>query len=181
MRGASLLLSGLVILMPSWALAEPTRDEVMSGAERCAGIADNRVWLDCFYGSAQPMRSVLGLPPAPFAQTKLVPPAGASYGGAANPGPARRENSGGFLSDILGSTKPAVTDMPMASYRFAKDGTFTVTLQNGQVYQQDEGDTVLANWTGAAANYRVTITAAADKFTLKVKEQPGVVFHVSRR
>ena len=182
MRGA-FLLAGLVVLVPSLALAEPTRDEVMFGAQRCAGITDNRTWLDCFYGSAQPMRSVLGLPPAPFAQTKLVPPAGAAYSGAPMAmGPAQpREKSGGFLSDILGSTKPSILDMPMASYRFAKDGTFTVTLQNGQVFQQDESDTVFASWTGPAANYRVTVTAAADKFTLKVKGEPGVGFHVKRR
>ena len=50
-----LVLVGLALLTQG-ALAEPTRDEVMSGAARCAGIADNRTWLDCFYGSAQPMR-----------------------------------------------------------------------------------------------------------------------------
>ena len=171
-----------MVLAPLAASAEPTRDEVMSGAERCAGITDNRTWLDCFYGSAQPMRSLLGLPPAPFAQTKLVPPAGTSYtrpGESAAPAPRRK--SGGFWSDVLGTGKPTVTDMPLASYRFAKDGTFTVTLQNGQVYQQDEADTVFASWAGPAQNYRVTITPSADKFTLKVKGEPGAVFHVSRR
>jgi hypothetical protein len=184
MRGA-FLLTGFVVLAPVAALAEPTRDEVMSGAERCAGITDNRIWLDCFYGSAQPMRSVLGLPPAPFAQTKLVPPPGAAYARPASPvamAPAQpRKKSGGFWSDVLGSSKPTVTDMPMASYRFAANGTFTTTLQNGQVYQQDESDTVFAKWTRPAASYQVTITPAADKFMLKVKGEPGVVFHVSRR
>jgi hypothetical protein len=184
MRGA-FFLTGFVVLAPMAALAEPTRDEVMSGAERCAGITDNRIWLDCFYGSAQPMRSVLGLPPAPFAQTKLVPPAGAAYarpGAPAAMAPVQpHRKSGGFWSDVLGSGKPTVTDMPMASYRFAANGTFTVTLQNGQVYQQDESDTVFAKWTRPAAGYQVTITPAADKFLLKVKGEPGVLFHVSRR
>ena len=71
------VISGLMALAALPALAEPTRDEVMAGAERCDGIADNRVWLDCFYGSAQPMRSVLNLPPANPAQVRLVPPRGA--------------------------------------------------------------------------------------------------------
>ena len=44
------VISGLMALAALPALAEPTRDEVMAGAERCDGIADNRVWLDCFYG-----------------------------------------------------------------------------------------------------------------------------------
>ena len=77
MRG-TLVLLGLV-LFSSVALADPTRDEVVSGVERCAGLTDNRTWLDCFYGSAQPMRALLGLAPAPPAQVKLVPPPGAVY------------------------------------------------------------------------------------------------------
>jgi hypothetical protein len=81
MRG-TLVLLGLVLFSPI-ALADPARDEVMSGAARCAGLTDNRAWLDCFYGSAQPMRALLGLPPAPLTQVKLVPPPGAVYPGAA--------------------------------------------------------------------------------------------------
>jgi hypothetical protein len=46
---------------------------------------------------------------------------------------------------VLGSVKPAVSDMPMASYRFAANGTFRVILQNGQIYSQDETDTVFAS------------------------------------
>jgi hypothetical protein len=163
-------------------MAEPTRDEVMAGAARCAGVSDNRAWLDCFYGSAQPMRGLLGLPPAPFAQTKLVPPPGAVYSNAvAGAAPERREKSGGFFADIIGSTKPLVSNVPMASYRFAANGTFTVTLPDGQVFQQDENDTVHARWNKPAASYRVIITAAADKFTLKVKSEPGLIFHVIRK
>jgi hypothetical protein len=47
---------------------------------RCAAIGDTRVWLDCFYGAAQPMRAALRLPPAPAAQTLLSqnPTVGAS-------------------------------------------------------------------------------------------------------
>ena len=66
-------LAGPVLLAPPvWADA---RQDTMSGVQRCAGIADDRTWLDCFYGSAQPMRARLGLPPAPANQQRLVPPA----------------------------------------------------------------------------------------------------------
>src|SRR3569833_1119609 len=60
------------------AAARP-RDDVMSGAYRCAAIGDSRQWLDCYYGAAQPARAALGMPPAPPAQVALVsrPPAGA--------------------------------------------------------------------------------------------------------
>jgi len=50
----------------------------MAGAYRCAPIASTRVWLDCYYGAAQPVRAGLGLAPAPAAQVGLglAPPAG---------------------------------------------------------------------------------------------------------
>jgi len=52
-----------------------TRDDVLSGISRCGSIADDRSWLDCIYGAAQPMRAQLGLPPALASQRALVPPA----------------------------------------------------------------------------------------------------------
>jgi hypothetical protein len=52
-----------------------TRDDVMYAASRCGGIEDNRTWLDCYYGAAQPMRAELGLQPAPVSQQNLVPAA----------------------------------------------------------------------------------------------------------
>jgi hypothetical protein len=174
-----LVLVGLALLTQG-AIAEPTRDEVMSGAARCAGITDNRIWLDCFYGSAQPMRAMLGLSPAPPAQTKLVPPLGAGYlsPDANRYGPPQK--SRGFVADILGSSKPVASDMPMESYKFARDGTFTVVLKNGQSYRQQESDLVFAKWNRPAEAYLVTVISASDNFVLKVKDEPGVTFHVRR-
>jgi hypothetical protein len=175
-----LVLIGLVILTQG-ALAEPTRDEVMAGAARCAGITDNRSWLDCFYGSAQPMRALLGLPPAPPAQTKLVPPPGAAYvspeAGRYAPPP---QKSHGFIADILGSSKPVASNVPMESYKFGRDGTFTVVLKDGQTYRQKESDLVFAKWNRPASTYLVTIISDSSDFVLKVKDEPGVAFHVRR-
>jgi len=173
------LLVGLALLTQG-AIAEPIRDEVMSGAARCSGIADNRTWLDCFYGSAQPMRATLGLAPAPPAQTRLVPPPGAGYLGPDANRYAPPQKSRGFVADVLGSSKPFANDVPMESYRFARDGTFTVVLKNGQTYRQEESDLVFAKWNRPAGTYLVTVTGNADKFILKVKGEPGVVFHVRR-
>lgn len=178
MRGRFLLI-GFVVLTHS-AAAGPMRDEVMSGAARCAGIADDRTWLDCFYGSAQPMRAALGLSPAPPAQIKLVPPPGASYNSPEANRYSPPQKSRGFLSDILGSSKPLASNVPMQSYKFARNGTFTVVLKNGQAYQQDESDLVFAKWNRPAETYLVSIVSAADKFTLKVKDEPGVIYHVRR-
>ena len=178
MRGRFLLV-GLAFLTQG-AVAGPMRDEVMSGAARCAGIPDDRTWLDCFYGSAQPMRATLGLPPAPLSQTKLVPPPGASYSSSEANRYSPPQKSRGFMADFLGSSKPVASDMPMQSYKFARNGTFTVVLKNGQTYQQEESDLVFAKWNRPAETYLVTVIAAADKFILKVKGERGVTFHVRR-
>lgn len=67
----------LALLAPGSAAARP-RDDVLSGAFRCAAIGDMRTWLDCYYGAAGPVRAVLGLKPVPAAQARLVaqPPSG---------------------------------------------------------------------------------------------------------
>lgn len=170
----------LVAIHP--ATAEPTRDAVMGAAGRCEGIPDNRVWLDCFYGSAQPMRALLGLAPAPESQTRLVPAPGAAYGGAAvarrAPAPVR-EKSGGFLSDIIGDTKPLANNMPMTAYGFGRDGKFTVTMADGHVWQQAESDIKLAKWNRPAASYRVDITngSSTDLYNMRVR---GEIYKVTR-
>jgi hypothetical protein len=173
------ILVGLALLTQG-AVAGPARDEVMSGAARCAGIADDRTWLDCFYGSAQPLRATLGLQPAPLAQTRLVPPPGASYSTPDANRYSPPQKPRGFVADIIGSSKPVVSDMPMESYRFSRNGTFTVVLKNGQTYRQEESDFVFAKWNRPAGTYLVTIIAASDKFHFKVKSEPGVIFHVRR-
>ncbi len=167
------------------ALAEPTRDAVMDGAARCEGIPDNRVWLDCFYGSAQPMRSLLGLSPAPETQTRLVPGPGAAYGSAAYGGAAAprraqpKEKPESFLSAVLGDTKPIASKMPMTAYGFARDGSFTVTMPDGHVWQQAESDINRAKWSKPAAVYKATINygSAAGLYEMRVD---GVIYKVSR-
>jgi hypothetical protein len=180
MKHAALIVMSLLAVP---AAAQTVRDEVMDGAERCAGIAEDRAWLDCFYGSAQPMRARLGLSPAPQAQTRLVPPAGAAYVGAAaatrRGAPPPREK--GFWGELLGSTRPVVTNMPLAAYSFDRSGRFTIRLQNGQVYQQEENDMAHPGWSGPPGALLATVNAAGDKYTVKIKSEPGAVYHARRR
>ena len=173
----------LAIVSP--ALADPTRDQVMDGAARCEGIPDNRVWLDCVYGSAQPMRGLLGLTPAPESQTRLVPAPGTGYGGAASGNAAltRRApaapKSESFWGAVIGNTKPLANDMPMTAYGFGRDGRFTVTMSDGHVWQQAEVDIRKAKWKKPASSYKVTINngASANLYDLRVE---GVVYKVTR-
>ena len=48
------------------------RDAVRARSMRCDAIKDDRTWLDCYYGAAQPVRAELSLPPAPASQQALV-------------------------------------------------------------------------------------------------------------
>jgi hypothetical protein len=181
MKRAALIVMSFLALPAS---AQSVRDEVMNGAERCAGIADDHAWLDCFYGSAQPMRGRLGLSPAPQAQVRLVPPAGMAYAAA----PPRRVATAaapakekGFFSNILGSTGPVARDMPLTAYTFGRDGRFTVTLQNGMRFAQKENDLVHAGWSGPPGALRATVNSSGADYTLKIKSDPGAVYHVRRR
>ena len=167
------------------AQADPTRDQVMDGAARCEGIPDNRVWLDCFYGSAQPMRAQLGLSPAPESQTRLVPAQGASYGAAVSGGApgARRASvkpkSEGFWSSLVGNTSPLAHNMPMRAYGFGGDGRFTVTMLDGHIWRQAESDINRAKWKKPAPSYKVTInnSTSPDLYDLRVE---GLVYKVTK-
>jgi len=175
MRIAKLVLCGAlattVVTSKAWADA---RDDVLSAISRCNVIHDNRVWLDCVYGAQQPMRSLLGLPPAPEYQQRLVPSPGAALVPATIPpppasvsaAPARttsqpvRRGRAGFLGNLFGENPP-VADSRMTSYRFESSGAFVVELDNGQKWRQADVEAGTANWNKPASSYRVTVTQGA--------------------
>jgi hypothetical protein len=216
-------------LLSSPAMARP-RDDVMSNAFRCAAIGDSKVWLDCYYGAAQPARAALGLSPAPAAQVKLAsaPPVGGSvtdhdvrdavmsgafrctasaddhqwlncYYAAAQPMRARlglstapQAATAHVVPPVLpvpvpqfGRKPPPRVDIPdnanhitaqMQSYTFDKLGWFTVTLDNGQVWNQVHGDTTFAkNWKKSAASNRVRVSHGfLGSYNLQVEGLPGL-------
>jgi hypothetical protein len=184
MRYRSLML-GMMVLLPLAAEAGP-RDDMLAGIARCNAFSDERTFLDCVYGAAQPVRAELGLPPAPPEQTRLVPremgsaassrPAAATAS-IANPAP---QPDRGFVDRLLGSNKPLTPSLPMRSYAFDRLGFFAVTLSDGEVWRQDPGDFERAHWNKPAANYVVTVvTGAAGTSNLEVNGES--VFYKVRR
>lgn len=163
-----LVLVGLVAcgaLSP--AMADP-REDVVSGLARCAVLTDDRQWLDCYYGAAQPMRATLGLAPAPQAQVKLVAaqpahpvalPATVTRAAVRTGPPPMPKRSG--LLDVWGGDD-VVNNSPIKAYDLSGDG-FTVTLQDGQVWQQtpDDASKHPVRWREPASSMRVTISQAA--------------------
>jgi hypothetical protein len=189
--------------LPAASLASP-RDDMLAGIARCNAFADERTFLDCVYGAAQPVRSELGLAPALPGQIRLVPremtpsaalpPMGGLGGGApvasmpvanmpvanapiTNAPPPER----GFVDRLLGSGKPVTVPTAMRSYSFDRGGLFTVTLNNGEIWRQTEGDFTQAHWNKPATNYVVSVTTgAAGTFNLKVQDE-AVIYKVKRQ
>lgn len=173
------------VLGASAVLAD-TREDVVSGLARCAVLTDDRQWLDCYYGAAQPMRASLGLPPAPQAQLKLLQQVSApARPGQAAPaplpatvtraavrsGPPPAPKRSGLL-DVWGGDD-VVSNSPVASYNVGRDG-FTVTLPDGQVWQQtpDDASKHPVNWREPPSSMRVTISQGAmHSFNLVVGDE----------
>ena len=171
-----MILPPLALLAAGPALAGP-REDTLAGISRCAALPDDRTFLDCIYGAAQPLRLRLGLPPAPAAQVRLVPPAASSPlpQNATPPQAGTMQstqasgNAGGVLGNLFGGDS-----LHMASYSFDRRGLFTLTLSNGEVWRQDPNDTNYAHWSGKASNYPVTLVSGEfGKSRLNVRGEPG--------
>ncbi len=106
------------------AVADP-RQDMLAGISRCAGLPDDRTFLDCVYGAAQPLRAALGLPPAPTFQIRLVPPAPGRVPApmASAPPPARTasvppaSNTNGLFGNLFGGIGTDLRRPPIASIR----------------------------------------------------------------
>jgi hypothetical protein len=154
---------------------ETVRDEVMSGAANCIRVTAERPWLDCYYAAALPMRVQLGLAapqalpkPAPAPQLATAAPAPAQPGPA---GPPPMPRNAGLFAGMFDDVKPIVRNMPMQSFTMSKAGTFTVTLTDGQVWQQVDEDQVYhpARWRKPASQMAVTIAPGVmHTFNMKV-------------
>jgi len=160
-----------------------TRDDVTAGIYRCGRIADDRQWLECLYGAAQPMRQRLGLPPAPDSQQILsrlpglattpvpaqrpAPPPAAALASAA-PAPGF-----GLPREGAASAREASR---IADFKFDRFGIFTATLANGQVWQQNSSDETKAHWRKPPTQqaYNVVISESIlGSYNFKVLGMPG--------
>ena len=165
-----------MFLMGAVEVAEASpRDDMLAGISRCAAIGDDRTYLDCVYGAAQPMRAELGLPPAPQSQIRLVPggapPPARIAAAPANPQPDQR----GILDRVFASGTVVAQPQAMKSYVMSPRGLFTVTLANGQVWRQVDGDFNQAHWNKAATNYVAMVeSGAASSFNMEVTGEVGI-------
>ncbi|HEY4077838.1 MAG TPA: hypothetical protein VGM26_12990 [Rhizomicrobium sp.] len=147
---------------------EAVRDQVMTEAARCISANGDRVWLECYYSAARPIRVQLGLAvPALAAASPSVPTVAAQLPTGPPPMPRGRGMFTGFFTDPA----PVVKNATMQSYEFGGDGGFVVTLADGQVWKQADEDPVYhrAHWREPASTLRVTVAPGAmNSFNLRV-------------
>jgi len=162
---------------------EAVRADVVSAAAGCMREAGDRPWLDCYYAAATPMRVQLGLS-APQAAIRPVPAPAQQFASVAPPpkpaGPPPKPRNTGLFTGMFSNPKPIVRDMPMQSYVLDKTGAFTITLQDGQVWEQSPEDEAYhpARWRGDASEMLVTISPSAMRtFTMTVD---GYLYKVRR-
>lgn len=162
---------GFVLMTVAPALAGP-RQDMLAAIARCNTIADERQFLDCVYGAAQPVRAELGLPPASPAQQRLVPVIGTPAAPVATV-PAAAPAHDGF--SLFGG------GLQMTAYSFDRRGMFTVTLGDGSVWKQNSNDTNQVHFGGKASNYTVSITtsdAGVSRMTVRGEGGPYLVARI---
>lgn len=135
------------------------REDTLAGIERCRALSNDRVFLDCVYGAAQPLRTALGLAPATPGQVGLVPPA---PGAASRPAPMMPAPIPAPAAHAQAAPQPRLpagkaTRDWLETYSFDRRGLFTIMLGNGQMFRQDPSDPARADWRGRASDYRVLL------------------------
>ena len=83
----------------------------------------------------------------------------------------------GLLNGMFNDIKPVVHNMPMRSFILDKQGAFTVTLADGQVWRQAAEDEVYhpARWRKPAPDMLVTIAPSVmHTFTMTVDNESRI-------
>lgn len=176
MRTFTILLLMVIGILPS---AAGPRDDTFAEISRCAVIQDDRMLLDCIYGAAQPLRSELGLAPAPSFQTKLVPlqeQALEAFPPASDIRPLTKES---FLQRLMGEDPISETKVRVASYTFDRRGLFTITLSNGEIWGQLTGDKSRQHWHWSAQDHYVSVQGDTSSATMEISDETGI-FKVQR-
>jgi hypothetical protein len=175
----ALILGALLLVALNRPVQADARDDITAAFSRCGVFADDQTWLNCIYGAVQPMRNKLGLPPAPASQTNLVPSPALMPQVAPPPAPTReRENKGGVLSFLVGGQK-VLANVPLTAYSMDRNGLFTITLANQEVWREVAGSP-LPHWREPASHYAASISKGAlNSFNLIIVGE-GIQYKVQR-
>lgn len=163
------------------------RDDVMTAAARCWSLGSDRAWLECYYRAAQPMQAAVN-PMAPPVRQQAAP---APRAVVAVPPRRKRSWLGRMFADdapqqrtasVAPAAPPGMPQMTtdhitarLASYSFSQSGIMTVTLDNGEVWRQVDGDGPAPRLKNPARSYVVTIRPGfIGSYSLTVNGQAGL-------
>jgi hypothetical protein len=200
MNSRALLIGSLIAfgLLAAPAAAGP-RDDVLDAMNKCVAIADNTARLACYDALQPQLQAALSAPPAAAAPQQTAQDQGTSlFGLHLWGGDAPQTTPSEFGNDRLPAEKrveaaPAATPAPfpqvqeidsitakLTDYATTASGRFIVFLDNGQVWQQIEGDTAKARFAKAASANSVTISRAfLGSYALKLNDL-NATFKVKR-
>jgi hypothetical protein len=152
---------------------QPVRDEIMATAVGCNSFAGDREWLNCYYGASQPIRAAMGL--SSIAGPPSHPPGSQDQLTARSMERSTPDQNGGLFSGLFSAKDTARLVSPLTSYKFDKEGIFTVTLANSQVWRQLSGDTNYAKWKKPAGSYVAIVTHGAfGSYNFQIQNLPSV-------
>ena len=161
---------GLVVACCTFAarsIAGP-REEVLARAARCASIVEDAAWLACYRAAAAPMEASLAAASAPARVSAPATPATPATPAAHAADAAGFGNPDRLQVNPLTAPAAAVHPAPETSstdhltahvlkVSFSTQNYFTLVLDNGQVWQQINGDNDFAVLKAPAQEYEVTI------------------------
>jgi hypothetical protein len=172
MRSIPFVVLPSCLAMAALAVAGP-REQVLARAARCASIADDAAWLACYRAAAEPMEASLAAarmpapsaaePPVATPAPALAPPsadapATSAFGIAGGAQPNALLAPPGQLHPAPPSAATDHISAHVVRYSFSTQKYFTLVLDNGQVWQQINGDDDYAVLKGPAQDYQVTIS-----------------------
>ena len=179
------------------ALAGP-RDDALDAVAKCANLADDHARLACYDAAAPKVKDALSAPSTP--QVAQTPKEQESWFGLPNifggngkppqttpeqfgnesvptpppPPPKPGEPPAPPAPPIIDSIAAVVTD-----FAYHLDGRFTIFLDNGQIWQQQQGDTDKARFKKHGPNKVVISRGLLGSYNLVINDE-GNVFRVKR-
>ena len=174
------------------------RDDALESVAKCASLTDDHARLVCYDAAAAKVKDALSAPPQP--QVAQTPKEQESWFGLPNifggngkpaqttpeqfgnesipapppPAPKPGEPAPPPPPPIIDSISASVTD-----FAFHLDGRFTVFLDNGQIWQQLQGDTDKAHFKKSAPNKVVISRGFLGSYNLVLNNE-GTGFKVKR-
>jgi hypothetical protein len=190
----------VLVSTPGLAQSDP-KDAALTEIAKCASLTDDHARLACFDAAVPKVKDALAAPPAPEVAAAAPPPAqqsSESWFGLPDifSGPKTQSTPQQFGNDNLPPPpppppqpgQPAPPPPPaeidsiaagVSDYAFHLDGRFTVFLDNGQIWQQIQGDTDKAHFRKDQPNKVVISRALFGSYSLVLNDD-GPGFKVKR-